>query len=88
MSRAWRLIWRRRLEGILDNNGMVQLRINAAQDQVDDYQTELDRLEQRLEAARVRYVQQFAAMEAFVERTQGIGDYLEGQFEAMNKMYD
>ena len=76
------------LEGILDNNGMVQLRINAAQDQVDDYQTELDRLEQRLEAARVRYVQQFAAMEAFVERTQGIGDYLEGQFEAMNKMYD
>jgi flagellar capping protein FliD len=31
----------------------------------------------------MRYVQQFAAMEAFVEKTQGVGDYLKGQFEAM-----
>lgn len=76
------------LENLLDSDGIIQLRINAAQNQVSDYQTKLDRLEERLEAARVRYVQQFATMEAFVERTQGIGDYLEGQFEAMNKAYD
>ena len=71
------------LEALLENNGVLQLRIDKAENRVTDYQAQLDRLEERLESARIRYVQQFAVMEAFVEKTQGVGDYLKDQFEAM-----
>lgn len=71
------------LESLLASDGIIQLRINTAESRASDYRDQLDQLEQRLEAARMRYVQQFAAMEAFVEKSQGVGDYLKGQFEAM-----
>ena len=37
--------------------------------------------------AYTRYIKQFAAMESIVQRSKSTGDYLEGQFTAMENMY-
>ena len=42
-----------------------------------------DRLEQRYEAAKKRYLSQFAAMETLVAKSKSTGEYLTGQFKAM-----
>jgi flagellar capping protein FliD len=51
------------------------------------YERDLEKLEFRLEAIYQRYISQFAAMESLVQRMEGIGTYLKGQFTAMENMY-
>jgi flagellar capping protein FliD len=41
----------------------------------------------RLEAVYERYIAQFASMESLVQRMEGVGKYLKGQFTAMENMY-
>jgi len=40
-----------------------------------------------LDSAKQRYLMQFAAMETLVQRSKNTGDYLTGQFKAMESMY-
>lgn len=47
----------------------------------------LTALETRMAEAYTRYIKQFAAMESIVQRSKSTGDYLEGQFTAMENMY-
>ena len=47
----------------------------------------LTALETRMASAYTRYIKQFAAMESIVQRSKSTGDYLEGQFTAMENMY-
>jgi flagellar hook-associated protein 2 len=76
------------LGDVLASSGTVPQRLSAAKTKVDDYATQLEALEERLQKSYEKYVAQFAAMESFVERSQGIGKYLEGQFKSMENMYD
>jgi flagellar capping protein FliD len=63
-------------------------RVSSAQTQVNDYKEQLLRLETRLQKSYEKYIEQFAALESFVEKSRGIGKYLEGQFKSMQNMYD
>jgi flagellar hook-associated protein 2 len=76
------------LSELLASDGLLAQRRNSAQKQVDDYEGQLLLLEARLQKSYEKYISQFAVMESFVEKSQGIGKYLEGQFKSMQSMYD
>ncbi|MGA0807153.1 MAG: flagellar filament capping protein FliD, partial [Pseudohongiellaceae bacterium] len=76
------------LGDLLDSSGILAQRRSSAQTRVDDYAEQLEALELRLQKSYENYIRQFAAMESFVEKSQGIGKYLEGQFKAMQNAND
>jgi flagellar hook-associated protein 2 len=76
------------LSELLASDGLLSLRSSSAQKKVVDYEDQLALLEARLQKSYEKYIAQFAVMESFVERSQGIGKYLEGQFKSMQSMYD
>lgn len=75
------------LTGLLGPQGLISQRKASGTSQISVFERDLVALEVRLEATYKRYILQFAAMESLVERMQGIGDYLKGQFTAMENMY-
>jgi len=75
------------LNSLLGPQGLINQRKTSGTSQVTLYERDLVAIEARLEAAYSRYILQFAAMESMVERMQGIGNYLKGQFTAMENMY-
>jgi flagellar capping protein FliD len=75
------------LATILSSEGILSQREVAANSRVSDYDVELALLATRLDVTYQRYLRQFALMESFVQKSNGIGDYLKGQFEAMENMY-
>jgi flagellar hook-associated protein 2 len=75
------------LKGLLGPQGLINQRKTSGTSQISVYERDLVAIEARLEATYSRYILQFAAMESLVERMQGIGDYLKGQFTAMENMY-
>jgi hypothetical protein len=54
---------------------------------VTSYETQLLDLNERLETIKSRYLSQFVAMESLVQRSKNTGEYLSGQFKAMENMY-
>ncbi len=44
-------------------------------------------LNERFESIKARYLKQFAAMETLVQRSKSTGEYLTGQFKAMEGAY-
>jgi flagellar hook-associated protein 2 len=72
----------------LASDGVLAQRLSSARTQVDNYEEQLLQLETRLQKSYEKYIAQFAVMESFVEKSQGIGKYLEGQFKSMQNMYD
>jgi flagellar hook-associated protein 2 len=75
------------LKGLLGPQGLINQRKTSGASQISVYERDLVAIEARLEATYSRYILQFAAMESLVERMQGIGNYLKGQFTAMENMY-
>lgn len=75
------------LKGMLDNTGAINSRQVTAENKIEDYEKQLEALEKRLAATQQRYLEQFAAMESLVQRSKSTGDYLKGQFTAMENMY-
>jgi flagellar hook-associated protein 2 len=75
------------LKDMLDTSGAISSRQSTAETKIEDYEKRLEALEKRLEAAQQRYLTQFAAMESLVQRSKSTGDYLKGQFTAMENMY-
>jgi flagellar hook-associated protein 2 len=75
------------LKGMLDTSGPISSRQATAESKVEDYEAQLADLEKRLAATQQRYIAQFAAMESLVQRSKSTGDYLKGQFTAMENMY-
>jgi flagellar hook-associated protein 2 len=76
------------LSELLASDGLLAQRSSSAQKKVVDYEGQLELLEARLQKSYEKYIAQFAVMESFVEKSQGIGKYLEGQFKSMENMYD
>jgi flagellar hook-associated protein 2 len=75
------------LKAMLGSGGAIQQREVAAVRKAAGYERELEVLATRLDATYRRYIIQFAAMESIVEKSKGIGEYLKGQFTAMENMY-
>ena len=75
------------LESLINSKGAITTRKASAQKSVTKYTDQLVDLQERLESSKQRYLKQFAAMETLVQRSKNTGDYLTGQFKAMESMY-
>jgi flagellar hook-associated protein 2 len=76
------------LNGIVKNpNGTLTTAEANQTNDVTRYEQDLVKLQERMESIRARYLKQFSAMETLVQRSKNTGDYLTGQFKAMESMY-
>lgn len=76
------------LEAFSDTNGVLTTRASNAENELDDFQEELVKLEARMENVYQRYLSQFTAMETLMASMDTTKDYLEGQLEQLSKAYD
>ncbi len=75
------------LLGLIETNGLLANRETNAASTLESQKEALVKLEERMSNAYKRYIKQFASMESIVQRSKSTGDYLEGQFKAMENMY-
>ena len=75
------------LLGLIETDGILANRETNAGSTLESQKEALAELEERMSNAYERYIKQFAAMESIVQRSKSTGDYLEGQFKAMENMY-
>ena len=75
------------LLGLIETDGILANRETNAGSTLESQKEALAELEERMSNAYKRYIKQFAAMESIVQRSKSTGDYLEGQFKAMENMY-
>jgi flagellar hook-associated protein 2 len=71
------------LDELISNTGALKRRQTIAESSIVDYEKRLAAIELRLTAAYEGYLKQFSAMDTLVDQMQGIGTYLDGQFEMM-----
>jgi flagellar hook-associated protein 2 len=71
------------LDELIADTGALKGRQSSAESFIVDYEERLAKIELRLTAAYEGYLKQFAAMDTLVDQMQGIGTYLDGQFEMM-----
>ena len=72
---------------MLSPQGTISQRKLSGNTQIAVYKRDLQKLELRLETAYKRYISQFSSMESLVQRMDGVGKYLKGQFTAMENMH-
>jgi flagellar hook-associated protein 2 len=71
-----------------DTDGIVSEREISAKSDLTGHQSELTRLEARMEVIYNRYLTQFSAMETLMAQLDSTKDYLTAQFETLSKAYD
>ncbi|MDA9783966.1 flagellar filament capping protein FliD [Gammaproteobacteria bacterium] len=75
------------LLGLIETGGIILNRDSSEKKVLKTEEAALVDLETRLSESYDRYIKQFAAMESLVQRSKSTGDYLKGQFTAMENMY-
>ena len=75
------------LETVVADTGLIKTQEDAVAAEVLRYEERLLQLEERMEGIKARYLKQFAAMESLVQKSKNTGEYLTGQFKAMENMY-
>ena len=75
------------LDGLVNDQGAIKAKETSTTAAVASYETQLLDLNERLETIKSRYLSQFVAMESLVQRSKNTGEYLSGQFKAMESMY-
>ena len=75
------------LETVVADTGLIKTQEDAVAAEVLRYEERLLQLEERMEGIKARYLRQFAAMESLVQKSKNTGEYLTGQFKAMENMY-
>ena len=75
------------LDGLVNDQGAIKAKETSTAAAVTSYETQLLDLNERLETIKSRYLSQFVAMESLVQRSKNTGEYLSGQFKAMDSMY-
>ena len=75
------------LDNIINDQGTITTKETNVTAEVARYEQELTDLQERLETIKQRYLRQFVAMESLVQRNKSTGEYLTGQFKAMENMY-
>ena len=73
------------ISSVLETSGVLNNRVSTLTDEVSNQNVLIADLDEKFEATRSRYVQQFTAMEQAVTSMKNTGDYLTNLFEAMNK---
>ena len=73
--------------GFIDNDGVVDNHLTAASVELADYKQDLAELEIRMEGIYIRYITQFAAMDALVASINNTKNYLTTQLENMADSY-
>ena len=75
------------LDDLTSTNGAIKTSTASTTKAIDRYQEQLEKLETRLQKAYDSYIEQFSAMESLVESFSSTGEYLTGQFKAMENAY-
>ena len=75
------------LDNITNDQGTIKAKETNTTSEVARYESQLVDLQERLETVKQRYLRQFVAMETLVQRNKSTGEYLTGQFKAMENMY-
>ena len=76
------------LDDLTSTNGTITSSTKSTTTSIERYQEQLEKLETRLQKAYDTYIEQFSAMESLVESFNSTGDYLTGQFKAMENAYN
>ena len=76
------------LLNLTETDGLLINRESNADSNLIKEKDALTALETRMAEAYTRYIKQFAAMESIVQRSKSTGDYLEGQFTAMENIQE
>lgn len=72
------------LEALTKTDGVINTRKLNAEENMAEYDTELEVLERRMDQVLERYTQQFGVMESIVSSLNSTRTYLEGQLEALS----
>ena len=75
------------LDEMLRSTGLIDKQSATAQKKIEDYQTELEKLQDRMDMLLNRYMKQFAAMESIVGNSNSLRTSLKGTFEGMMNAY-
>lgn len=76
------------LDQLIGKEGLISVRAKSADTRKEDFAAELEKLEERLQKSYTRYLEQFSAMESFVQQSKDMRSYLEGQFKMMQSTGD
>ena len=72
------------IDSVLASSGDLSTRESNLNNQLTDYQIELEDIESKTAGIRERYMSQFSAMESAVTSLKGTGDYLTNMIESWN----
>jgi len=76
------------LDSLIGSEGTLTNRVDTENNRIADYEDQLIDLEARLQRSYQRYIEQFAAMEGFIQQSKDMRSYLENQFKAMQNQSD
>jgi len=76
------------LDSLIGSEGTLTNRVDTENNRIADYEDQLIDLEARLQRSYQRYIEQFAAMESFIQQSKDMRSYLENQFKAMQNQSD
>ncbi|MDB3994095.1 flagellar filament capping protein FliD [Gammaproteobacteria bacterium] len=71
------------LDTIVSETGSLKAKETSGLAQVERYEEELTKMQEKLESIKARYLRQFSAMESIVQKSKNTGEYLTNQFKAM-----
>ena len=75
------------LDEMLRSTGLIDKQSATAQKKIAEFQTELEKLQDRMDMLLNRYMQQFAVMESIVGNSNSLRTSLKGTFEGMMNAY-
>lgn len=75
------------LDEMLRSTGLIDQQSASAQKKIADYESELEKLQDRMDMLLNRYMQQFAVMESIVGNSNSLRTSLKGTFEGMMNAY-
>lgn len=76
-----------KLDKLLRSTGLLSTQTENATQRIEDYQSELTRLEERMTQLLARYTRQFTDMESIVGNNNSLKSSLKSSFEGMMAMY-
>ncbi len=77
----------KKLDSIMEKQGPILSRTEAATAQLSDAQEDLAKLEDHMTQVYDRYIKQFSVMDGLVSQMNSLRESLKGQFENLAKMY-
>jgi flagellar hook-associated protein 2 len=77
----------RRLDGMLRSTGLLAQQTQNVNQQIEQLQVQLVRLEDQMQRLLERYIKQFTAMESIVGSSNSLRESLTGTFEGLANMY-